>query len=60
MFLYQQRDLQMYEVTHNDALGMYTCTFEDHKEALAYYYDVLPTSFDAQIFDRGEGAWDEE
>lgn len=49
----------MYEVTHNDALGMYTMTFDDHKEALAYYYDVLPTSFDAQIFDRGEGAWDE-
>jgi len=55
----------MYEVTHNDALGMYTMTFADHKDALDYYYDVLPTSFDVQIFkcsvfDVEEGAWDEE
>jgi len=60
MFGNKKRVLMMYEVTHNDALGMYTCTFDDHKDALDYYYDVLPTSFDVQIFDRGEGAWDEE
>ena len=60
MFGNQKRVLMMYEVTHNDALGMYTMTFADHKDALDYYYDVLPTSFDVQIFDRREGAWDEE
>lgn len=60
MFGNKKRVLQMFEVTHNDALGMYSCSFDEHEDALAYYYDVLPTSFDVQIFDIGEGAWDEE